>query len=68
MHRNTAEERIGFFFTCWRWRGEIANREPHKCSELGWYGPDALPTDTIPYIRHVLARIDSGVPYSSSGW
>lgn len=34
----------------------VENTEPHKCSALAWYAPDALPETTLPYVRKVLAE------------
>ncbi|MEV0275952.1 methyltransferase domain-containing protein [Streptomyces sp. NPDC050610] len=48
--------RIGWFFEadvaegC----GEPVNREPHKCSQLGWFPLDALPQDMVAYCRAAL--------------
>ena len=70
IHRlgTEAQERVSFFFTTDRWVGEPENREPHKCSELAWYPQDALPADLIPYVRHTLAMVAAGQPYSEFGW
>lgn len=54
--------RIGWFF-----RAHLAadgpqpvNREPHKCSELGWYPLDALPDDLVAYCRAGLDAYRAG--------
>ncbi|BBA96471.1 hypothetical protein RVR_1787 [Actinacidiphila reveromycinica] len=45
--------RIGWFFVAHHAAGspEPVNREPDKCSELGWYPLDALPDDMVAYCR-----------------
>ncbi|MBK7661548.1 MAG: NUDIX domain-containing protein [Betaproteobacteria bacterium] len=68
IHRMSDAERISFFFTTDAWRGEPQNREPHKCSELAWYPLDALPPNTIGYVRHALEQVARGMPYSEFGW
>ncbi len=60
--------RIDFFFTCERWSGELVNAEPHKCSDLRWFGRDQLPKDIISYIQQVLDQIDAGHIYSLENW
>jgi 8-oxo-dGTP diphosphatase len=68
IHRLGTGERVSFFFTTDTWRGEPQNREPEKCSELAWYPLDALPENTIPYVRHAIERTARGESYSEFGW
>ncbi|MCZ8319861.1 MAG: NUDIX domain-containing protein [Silanimonas sp.] len=68
IHRRATEERVSFFFTAERWRGEPVNREPHKCSELAWYPAVALPSNVVPYVRHAIEQSLIKVPYSEFGW
>lgn len=49
-----SSEVFDFFLTTDKWRGEIHNMEPHKCSELKWCTFEELPTTTMPYIKNVL--------------
>jgi 8-oxo-dGTP diphosphatase len=65
MHRRQDDERVEFFFEPARWRGEIRNAEPDKCTELAWFPLDALPDNTIPYVRAAIERARAGVPYSA---
>ncbi len=65
MYRNCGDhERIDFFFVIEAWSGEITNCEPDKCDELSWFALDALPDNTIPYIREALNNISAGKFYS----
>ena len=47
------QARIGWFFVARQAPGaaEPVNREPDKCSELGWYPMTALPDDMVAYCR-----------------
>ncbi len=56
------------FLTAEKWEGEIVNMEPEKCSDLQWFPLDALPDNTIPYIRQALEHVRKGVTYSEFGW
>jgi len=68
IHRRSEQDRASFFFTAKHWIGEPVNREPHKCSELAWFSIQALPPNTIPYIRHAIAQVRQGQLYSEFGW
>lgn len=69
MHnRSDGAEYIDFFVAAERWRGEIVNAEPQKCSELAWYPLDRLPPNTIPYVRRALENYCRGIWFDSFGW
>ena len=68
MHRNSNNERVSFFFAAERWRGEARNCEPHKCDEIGWWRLDALPADTIPYVRSAIENYQRGIWFDAHGW
>jgi SAM-dependent methyltransferase len=56
--------RIGWFFTArYGSGGEPVNREPDKCSELGWYRLDALPDDMVAYCRAGIDAYREGEPF-----
>lgn len=54
--------RIGWFFVAHHTAGgaEPVNREPDKCSELGWYPLDALPDDMVAYCRAAIDGYRTG--------
>ena len=62
------QERVDFFFCSSTWQGTLENCEPHKCSELGWYAPNALPQDTIGYVRAAIQASISQRTFSEFGW
>lgn len=68
MHRRSDDERVSFFFRAERWRGEPANREPHKCSRLAWFPLEALPGNVVPYVRQGIDLSLAHTPYSEFGW
>ncbi|MGW3241389.1 methyltransferase domain-containing protein [Streptomyces sp. NPDC001070] len=53
-------ERIGWFFEADGGVHEPVNREPGKCSELGWFPLDALPDDMVAYCRAGLEAYRAG--------
>ncbi|PWI41821.1 methyltransferase domain-containing protein [Streptomyces sp. ICBB 8177] len=52
--------RTGWFFEARDWRGEPVNREPDKCSGIGWHRLDALPDDMVAYCRAGLDAYRAG--------
>jgi ADP-ribose pyrophosphatase YjhB (NUDIX family) len=65
MYRKAAnDERIDFFMTASRYEGEVQNLEPHKCDDLQWFPLDALPDNTIDYVRQAIMAYQKGVTYS----
>ncbi|MHA6525789.1 NUDIX domain-containing protein [Tessaracoccus sp. G1721] len=50
---------FNFFFESSEWLGELAPRE--ATSELGWFAPDALPPDILPWLpAAILAHLVEG--------
>jgi 8-oxo-dGTP pyrophosphatase MutT (NUDIX family) len=69
MHRKSGDERVDFFVTVRRWSGEPSNCEPTKCDDLSWFPLDALPSNTIPYIRRAVENSTNGVVwFEEFGW
>ena len=69
-HRYVPDEknRIDIFMTVDTWQGEVRNMECHKCDHIGWFSENDLPNNTIPYIKHAILQINSGVFYSEFGF
>jgi hypothetical protein len=44
-----------------RCNGDVFNAEPDKCDELRWCASDALPNNTIPYVRRAIANVAQGI-------
>lgn len=65
QHRSpSGRARIGWFFVArYGSGGEPVNREPDKCSELGWYPLDALPDDMVAYCRAGIDACRAGQPF-----
>ena len=68
FHRHEGDERVDFFFQVQSWTGEPFNAEPEKCDELRWAEIDALPENTIPYIRQAIDNFQAGVSFEEFGW
>ncbi len=68
MHRNEGDERVDFFVEVRSWSGEPFNNEPQKCDELRWVAIDALPANTIPYVRRALENHRDGVRFDEFGF
>lgn len=62
------DERVDFFVHIKDWGSEPFNAEPEKCDELRWCDLDALPQNTIPYIRQAIKNYLEGVPFDEFGW
>lgn len=62
------EPRLGLFFTATAWTGEPTNREPEKCSGLGWFDLDELPEDLIEYPAAGIEAYRRGISFSILGW
>lgn len=69
MHRKSDDsERIDFFMTPKKWKGEIKNAEPHKCGELIWLEKEKAPQNLVPYVKEALKNIKMNKFYSEFGW
>lgn len=68
MHRKDGDERIDFFAVAAAWEGEVTNAEPHKCDQLAWFPLDALPENTIPYVRRAIHNYRQQRWFDTFGW
>ncbi len=68
MHRKSSDERVSFFFTATKWKGEPQNLEPDKCSDLSWFKLDCLPENVVPYVRIAIDSSQNSDIYSEFGW
>ena len=68
MHFREEEEYISFFLHASRYSGDVVNMEPHKCDDLSWFDLDALPPNTIPYVRRAIQNYRDGIWFDSLGW
>lgn len=67
VHRRSDTARIDFFLRAGDWTGEPAICEPHRCDGLLWAVPEALPGQTVPYIRQALQQ-GAGPWLFTQGW
>jgi mutator protein MutT len=63
MHRIEDDERVDFFVQVHQWQGEPFNAEPEKCDDLCWADINALPANTVPYVRQALANHLAGLHF-----
>ena len=68
FHRHEEDERVDFFVHARNWSGEPVNAEPDKCDELRWAELDALPENTVPYVRRAIENFQAGIPFEEFGW
>lgn len=67
-HNKDGRETASFFLMARTWSGEVTNMEPDKCSDLQWFSVNALPENTIPYVRHAIECAMKSQFYSEFGW
>jgi 8-oxo-dGTP pyrophosphatase MutT (NUDIX family) len=68
-HADPIDERVDFFFTARRWRGDPRIVEPAKCAALEWFALTALPDPVVPHESEILTRLGVGVPpYTTYGF
>lgn len=58
---------VYLFFNAKEWTGEPTVREPDKADHVGWFPIDALPENTIPYVRWAISAYKKGQQYSELG-
>lgn len=57
-------EHMDFNLVTDTWSGDLQNLEPDKCDDLSWHAIDALPDNTVGYIREVFKHLHNGVLFS----
>lgn len=68
MHRLEDDERVDYFMRVSAWTGEPVNTEPDKCDDLRWVSLDALPLNTVPYVRRAISNHLRGIIFDEFGW
>jgi len=58
------DERVDFFFTTKKWRGELKNMELEKCDDLNWFKFSNLPDNIMPYIKQAIKAFLNNINYS----
>ena len=60
-------EGIDFFLSTTRWTGEPYPRS--ECDDLQWCPLNALPENTIPFVRRAIERhLQAGLWFDEIGW
>ncbi|WP_219762451.1 NUDIX hydrolase [Neoroseomonas alba] len=69
LHSQTdGSDWVGHFFVATEWSGIPRICETDKHCDLMWRAANALPDETIPYVRQALRCIAQGDRYSEYGW
>jgi 8-oxo-dGTP diphosphatase len=68
MFRRSLEPRVDIFFVARSWTGTPEIREPHKCTELVWAGPDDLPADALDFVGQAITNARTGRHFYEYGW
>ncbi len=68
MHRKSNDIRMDFFYIVDQWNDEPVNSEPDKCDNMDWFPFDALPENTIPYIKTAIENSQNNIFFSEFGW
>ncbi|MEJ2132138.1 MAG: NUDIX domain-containing protein [Gammaproteobacteria bacterium] len=59
---------VDFIFRCERFTGEPRIGEHERCDELRWCHVDALPTNTVGFVREVVAHVAQDPWLIEHGW
>lgn len=69
LHSKTEDRSwLGHFFVCTAWEGDPVIMEAEKHGDLSWVNLDALPAETIPYVKQAVDGIRQSRSYSEYGW
>lgn len=59
-YRSEDQQGIDFILVCDAVSGEPRLAEPERCDDVRWFGVDALPPNTAPYIERAIAMTRRG--------
>ena len=59
-YRSDDQQGIDFIMVCDDVSGEPRLAEPERCDDVRWFGVDALPPNTAPYIERAIAMTRRG--------
>lgn len=65
---STDDERVDFYFTASKYRGEPVIAEPDKCDALEWHSISRLPVNMVRRVRLALEGISRNDFLSEVGW
>ena len=57
-------ERVDFFFTAKKWKGQPEIMETDRCDDLAWFEFNNLTENIIPYIKQVIDSFLGNIIYS----
>ena len=66
MHKiiEGGREYIDIYIFASKWKGEIKNMEPEKCSEICWFLATNLPNSVLPEVKFALENVRNNIFYS----
>lgn len=70
LHRFSKEGTVAmdFFFRHSKFSGQPRNMEPEKCAEVAWFPLNAIPKNTIPYIKRGIENSLKGIVLDEHVW
>ena len=70
LHRFSKEGTVAmdFFFRHSKFSGQPRNMEPEKCAEVAWFPLNAIPENTIPYIKLGIENSLKGIVLDEHVW
>ena len=55
---------VDVFFTTYKYKGEIKNKELDKCDDLKWFSLNNLPENIVPSVKYFIENYINGKKYS----
>ena len=68
QHKSGIAPYIDFYFLCTQWTGQLTNCESHKCKNICFFPPSALPSNISANVIQALNYIKEGTYFSSFGF